>query len=201
MTMRLAYDDIVIAHGSDAVRLHPSLRAAYRLNRKHGIGKLVQAVTEGHVTIIYDILAEGGGDAACAVLERKMQVHLGKALQQLQEPLFTFLAVSFGIDDDPATEHPAEARAKTGKPFDLEKALAEFFEIATGWLGWTPDTAWNATPAEILTAQRGLIAKLKAIHGSAEDKPEHDPREEITPEQAKQGIAKLRVNAQRGRPQ
>lgn len=201
MTMRLAHDDIVISHGSNAVRLRPSLRAASRLQRKHGIGKLLSAVTEGHVTIIYDILAEGGGDAACAILERKMQVHLGKALEDVQAPLFSFLAVSFGIDDDPATEHPAEASAKTGKPFDLEKALAEFFEIATGWLGWNPETAWNATPAEILTVQRGLIAKLKAIHGSAEDKPDHDPREDITPEQAKQSIAKLRANTKRGRPQ
>ncbi|MHA6646420.1 hypothetical protein ACX3P1_28430, partial [Mesorhizobium sp. A623] len=86
MTMRLAYDDIVISHGSNAVRLMPSLRAAYRLQHKHGVGKLVRAVNEGNLTIIYDILAEGGGDAACTVLERKMQMHLGKALQELQDP-------------------------------------------------------------------------------------------------------------------
>ncbi|MHA6646408.1 hypothetical protein ACX3P1_28370, partial [Mesorhizobium sp. A623] len=107
----------------------------------------------------------------------------------------------FGLDDDPDVEHPAEAQAKAGQPFDLEKALADFYEIATGWLGWTPETAWNATPAEILAAQRGLIAKLKAIHGTAEEKPDYDPREEITPDQAKQGIAKLRANANRGKPQ
>lgn len=190
--MRLATDDIVISHGRDAVRLRPSLRAAMRLNAKHGMGKLFHGVNDGNLSIIYDILAEAGDDRACLVLERKIQAHLGNALQEVQTPLFAFLAVSFGIDENPDELTPAEVRANAGKPFDLEKALTEFFEIATGWFGWSPADAWAATPAEIIVAQRGLVAKLKAIHGAAEDKTEHDPHEEITPEQAKEGIAKLR---------
>jgi hypothetical protein len=53
-------------------------------------------------------------------------------------------------------------------------------------------------PAEILAAQRGHIAKLKAVHGTTEDTAEHGPREEITPEQVRDGIAKLKTLA--GKP-
>lgn len=191
--MRLATDDIVISHGRDAVRLRPSLRAAYRLNRRYGMGKLFHGVNDGNLSVMLDIVAEGGDPlAARSIVERNVQAHLGNALYDLKDPLFAFLVVSFGVDDDPDSVHPAEARARTGKPFDLEQALTKFFEIATGWLGWTPADTWAATPAEILAAQRGLIAKLKAIHGATEDKPEYDPHEEITPEQLKENIAKMK---------
>ncbi len=35
-------------------------------------------------------------------------------------------------------------------------------------MSWSPETAWNATPAEITEAYAGHIEMLKAIHGSAE---------------------------------
>jgi hypothetical protein len=189
--MRLASEDIVISHGSDAVQLRPSLRAAYRLNAKHGTGKLFHGVNDGNLSIMLDIIAEGGYPlAARSIVDRNLQAHFGRTITELKDPLFAFLSVSFGVDDDPDVDHPAEARAKAGKPFNLEKALTDFFEIGTGWLGWSA--------AGILAAQRGHIAKLKAVHGTTEDTAEHGPREEITPEQVRDGIAKLKTLA--GKP-
>ena len=82
----------------------------------------------------------------------------------------------------------------------IEKHLESLFEIGTAWLGWSPAETWAATPAEILVAERGLVAKLKLMNGVAgETKPKFDPREEITPEPAKAGIAELRAIALQGK--
>lgn len=196
--MRLATDDIFIRHGNDAVRLRPSLRAAMRLQQKHGLGKIVAGLEEGNIGIIRDILVEADDPLkALRILDRMIQAHLGRAIDDLQEPLGKFLVFSFGIDDE---DHPAETREKAGKPFSIEDALAEMFEIGTGWLAWSPAETWAATPAEIMAAQRGMIAKFKAIYGSAEeDKPAHDPREEIPDNEVRAGIAKLRAETKRGR--
>ncbi|MER9702671.1 hypothetical protein NKJ10_00215 [Mesorhizobium sp. M0204] len=176
------------------MQLRPSLRAAYRLNRRYGMGKLFHGVNDGNLGIMLDIAMEGGDPiAARSIIERNAQTHLGECVEGLKEPLFAFLAQSVGVDDDPKTDHPAEARAKAGEPFDLDKALTDFFEIATGWLGWSPADAWAATPGEIMVAQRGLVAKLRAINGVSEDKTDSDPREEVTPHQVKEGLATLRA--------
>jgi hypothetical protein len=191
--------DIRISHGDDTVRLVPSLRAAYLLNQRHGMGKLVDGINEGSLSIILDIISKSGNAvAALALVERKLQAHFGKALADLQEQAFQFLAACFGVDDDPDIDHPAD---KPGESFDLQKALADLFEIATGCLGWTPTDAWAATPAEIMAAQRGLITKLKAVNGTAEAEPEHDPREEVSEAEVRTGLARLRAEARRGRQQ
>jgi hypothetical protein len=195
--------DIRIEHGDDTVRLVPSLRAAYLLNSAYGVGRLEKAVREFNTSIIFDILAHAGnGVEALTLLRRKIaDTGLGPALTDISRPLNQFLCACFAIDKDPAVDHPAVARAKAGEPFDLGKTISDLFEIATGWLGWTPEQAWQATPAEIIAAHRGLIAKLKAIHGSGEEQQEstYDPREEVSEDQMRAGIAALKAEAQRGR--
>ena len=188
--MRLAPDAIVIKHGRDAVLLRPSLRAALRLQRKHGLGRLVAGVRDGNLAVILDIVAEAENPfLAESIVFRNVQAHLGRALAELHDPLSDFLAISFGIDGE---EHPAEQRERKGKRFSIEDTLQELFEVGTGWLGWSPADTWAATPAEIVAAQRGLIAKLNAMHGKAEDQPAYDPRDEVSPEEVQAGIAKLR---------
>ena len=57
--------------------------------------------------------------------------------------------------------------------------FAGLFEIATGWIRWTPDAAWNASSAEIAAAQHGradLVASiLKSVFGSGEQSDDHKP--------------------------
>lgn len=38
-----------------------------------------------------------------------------------------------------------------------------------GWLGWTPEQAFNASIPDILTAYEGRMDMLKAIFGGSED--------------------------------
>jgi hypothetical protein len=159
--MPLASDNIVILHGGNAVQLRPSLRAAYRLHAKHGVDKLFAGIAEGRLGVILDILAEGGVSNPPCVAD--FRTGLRDMLAAWTEPLIGFLGVCFGADDQNRTSD-----AKRGKPLDMEAGIESLFEIGTGWLGWTAADTWAATPAEILAAQRGHIAKLKAIYGSAD---------------------------------
>lgn len=190
--MRLA-PDIVIAHGGNAVRLRPSLRAAVLLQNKHGLGKLVFGIGQVDFNIILDIIMAATDDpAAYRILVNRVAEHGYRCLFDLVDELTRLIASSFGIDAD---AEPTKPREKTGNELTIEQGLEQFFEIGTGWLGWSPADTWAATPAEIIVAQRGLVTKLKAIHGSAEDKdtPEYDPREPVSPQQVKEGIATLRA--------
>lgn len=195
---RLAPDDIVIEHGGNAVRLRPSLRAAYRLDHRHGsFGRLVEAIQTLDVTIIADIVAECSANdpAARRLLMGRVEDNGVRDLRHLALPLFDLLAACYGVAAD--EEHHAEKRERvSGKPFDMRRAMEELFTIATGWLGWTAEDALNATPAQIVAAHRGHIAKLHAIYGGGEkaDKPdEYDPQNLPTDEEVAEGIARLKA--------
>ncbi|MDF1598296.1 hypothetical protein PZ895_00720, partial [Mesorhizobium sp. YIM 152430] len=106
----------------------------------------------------------------------------------LRPALFAFIGALIGRDD---SDH-APAGEKT---ITFEEHFTGLFEIGTGWLGWSPETTWSATPGEIIAAQRGLIAKLKAIHGSADEdqRPGNDMLQEVSPDEVSAGIARLRA--------
>lgn len=187
--MRLA-PDIVVAHGGNAVRLRPSLRAAALLQTKHGLAKLVRGIDEGDFNVILDIVTAATDDpAAYRILVNRIEDRGYYCLFELADELTRLVAASFGIDAD---AEPAKPRKQADKEFTIEESLEQLFEIGTGWLGWSPADTWAATPAEIIVAQRG-IAKLKAIHGSAEDKSAYDPLEAVSPAEVAQGIATLRA--------
>ena len=50
--------------------------------------------------------------------------------------------------------------------------------MATGWLGWSPDTAWNATLPEIINAFEGHTDKLKALCGGDDEEQNQGNTEE-----------------------
>lgn len=74
--------------------------------------------------------------------------------------LLTFIERMAGADE-----------ADSGEPSDpitLTELVERLFKVGCGWLEWSPNDTWNATPAEILLARDGLIEKLQKIHGSAD---------------------------------
>jgi hypothetical protein len=96
-------------------------------------------------------------------------IGLGRVHNRLAEPLAKFALAIAGHDPD-STAAPAPS---TGEPIEPEELFTRLFNVATGWLGWTPEDAWSATPAEILAAKSGrtdLITDiLKAVFGSSDD--------------------------------
>lgn len=168
--MRLAEDEITIRVGRDTVYLRPTLRAALRLERRFGFPKLLSAIADGHVGIMAEIIREGSAyttdipNMLDAIVTNGVQI----SLEILTLPLFSFVASLVGADESDAGE------AETGPRVTFAEGHEHLFRIATGWLGWTPDTAWNATRAEILAAHKGRVEMLQAIYGAPE-KPAGSP--------------------------
>lgn len=167
--MQLAADPIVIEIAGEVYELRPTLRAATRLARRHGdFATIYKAILADHVTLAKDVIHEGSGsDLAAADFLTGIEVEgVRNVLAALKLPLLRYMAQLADQDD-------AEASELAGKPLPLADFYAALFRIGTGWLGWSPADTWDATPAEILAAQRGrgdLIADmLRAVFGTADE--------------------------------
>lgn len=176
--MQLAADPIVIEIAGEAYELRPTLLAALRLCRKAGnYSKLYKAILADHVSIVTDVIREGSGSlqAAADFLHGIDDVGVRRTVDPIKLPLLRFVLQLAGDDDDNAQAKPA-----TGKLIPFDQFYSDLFSIGTGWLGWTPEDTWDATPAEILAAQRGRIGMIsdviKSVFGSSEsDAPETTP--------------------------
>jgi hypothetical protein len=165
--MKLGADSISIELAGEAFELRPSLRASLRLVRRHSFPSLLAAVQAFNVTIIMDMLREAAIEPR--LLRAEMTQHgLGSTRNRLTGPLAQFVLAIAGIDPDDATP-PVPA---TDKPADPEQVFTDLFRYGTGWLGWTPEETWNATPAEIIAARNGrtdlIMDVLQAVYGPAE---------------------------------
>jgi hypothetical protein len=197
--MRLANDIIAIPLGSHAVRLRPSLRAAIRLHAQHDLRKLAAGIIEGHFGMVADLIMEGTDHETAHHLVRAISAKGAKFLPELVEPLLAFILALLGSDHSTANETSTDKADTTAdQPDWIAPYLEDLFGIGTGWLGWSPAETMAATPNEIIVANRAHLAKLKAIHGAA-DKPANDPREEVSPDEVKAGIAKLKQIARQGK--
>ena len=186
MTMQPAYDAITLSHGGNTVRLRPSLRAATHLERLHdGFESLFNRVESFDTATIREIIRVSANDQndadAFLTATANAPLHTLLATQNQIISLCTGL-----IPTPPEPEQPIKAH---GKPMPWPEVFARLYKIATGWLGWTPSTAWKATPDEIAQAFEGLTEKLKAIHGSAdEDDQTQGPSEEQRAENIAAGL-------------
>lgn len=166
MTLRPAYDEIVLEHGSHAVILRPSLRAASTLERSHGFERLFQRITEFHTGTVREIILTAATDRkdAAAILDTMSRLPILRFVEIAQAQLAR-LVTGFVPQPEP------DAKPSHGKAVPWREAYGDLYRYATGWLHWTPDQAWNATPTEITEALNAHFDMLKLIHGGAEDKP------------------------------
>lgn len=170
--MQLAADPIIIEIAGEAYELRPTLLAATRLARRHGdFATIYKGILGDHVTLTGDVIREGSGapQAAADFLTGCEIEGVLAIVAKLKLPLLRYVLQLAGYDDADDETKPAAA----GKPMPLADYHAELFAIGTGWLGWSAADTWDATPGEILAAQRGrtkLIADvLKAIFGTADE--------------------------------
>ncbi len=184
MNMRPAYEQVTITHGGNTVMLRPSLRAATTLEARFGFPTMFRALDEGSFTIISEIIlaASSPAQGAAAFLAGIPGKPLSSLFDAVQAPLFQLVMM---LRPAPMKEARKSALTSPEKPVPWPDYYVDLYEKATGWLGWTPDAAWNATPTEIDRAYTGHIAKLKAIHGSSDGKEE----KQTDPEQAARNVA------------
>ncbi|WP_127111716.1 hypothetical protein [Shimia sediminis] len=166
MKPQLACDAIALEYGGNAVFLRPSLRAALHLERLHGgFPELLRKIEEFDTLTVWQVItATAGKEAADKLFSYAATQPLSGFYHVAQKPLHD-LVWAF-IPKSPEDESAATAEADRTPWSEVFK---ELYGFATGWLGWTPETAWNATPQEITDAFNAHIAKLKAIHGEAEE--------------------------------
>lgn len=165
--MRLASDEITLRIGAEEIHLRPTLRAALRLERRHGgFGKIIEAITDGNVTIMADVIRESSDtrsripDLLCEVGAAPLRI----GLETLIPPILAHVAALAGVDPDARSEASGE-----GERITWAERHAQLYRIATGWLGWTPEAAWNATIAEITEAQQGRVELLNALFGTSKN--------------------------------
>lgn len=165
--MRLQADsEIVIGH--ESIRLRPTLGAAFRLERKYnGFHHLFNLVGSGSVSALSDVIKEGCGEASALTdyLDNSsdndpLVISLDLIIPQVVE----FILALSGHD---AADVMGERGIKEQVTF-LEYHT-RLFRLATGWLGWTPAVAWEATPAEIIEAQKGRVEMLQAVFGGKQE--------------------------------
>ncbi len=173
--MPLVSNPIVI-DVSPAITLRPSLRAAYVLERRYdGFDKLLRLVADGSLLAISDVIREGAGEnTVTRYLDslEGMSLHIG--IDRLAGPAAEFIFALAGADrSKPVQEAP-------GKPISFEQHHTNLFRIATGWLGWTPDEAWDATPAEIMEAYKGRTDMLAAIFGGSKEAEDNGNTSDLT---------------------
>ncbi len=170
-----------------SIELRPCLRAAIRLERQYGFPALVRGISEGSVTILSDIVREcaASRDDAAAILALRP---IGKLVNTIAPVCQSIVPALAGHDD--SKSHTAEA----SKPIPFAEYFAQLFKIATGAIGWTPQEAYAATPAEIVAAMTGRTELLQALFGTAEKPAEApkplDPTTDAAVHSA--GIARLR---------
>jgi hypothetical protein len=139
------------------VELRPSLRAAIRLEQRHGFTKLAHGIAEGSYSILTDIVCECAGtkeDAAAILAMRPV----GKLITALREPCNAILGPLAGLDI-PETQSEGTDKSLTFSEMYAGLYRAATGNVFTGGLGWPPSEALAATPLEIVEAIKGNAKK------------------------------------------
>lgn len=163
-------DEFQLSHGGVTVRLRASLRAAIRLECLHdGFPGLLRKLDEFDTRTIRAVIRIAATDPKDAdALFAAMRTQPIRPFHHACVGPVLSLCVSFLAPMHHADGTAPVPNGKTeARPW--AEVFAEMYQIATGWLGWTPAEAWKATPVEIAQAFEGHIGKLKAIHGATDE--------------------------------
>lgn len=183
MKPQLAYDAIALEYGGSTVFLRPSLRAATRLERLHGgFPELLRKIEEFDTQTIRQVItAAACSEAAAPLFSYAAAQPLKAFMQACIGPVYALVIAlhMIGGSDEPASHDT--------KPVAWADLYADLFKLATGRLGWTPETAWTATPSEILQALEGHADWMVMLHGSADD-DQTSPTEEQRKQNADLGL-------------
>ncbi len=160
-------DPILVTIADKEIELRPSLRCAMQLERREGsFRQLMVDIADGSLTAALDII-EPHADGMLFLKNRVLD-----ELPSLKPALIAYVLRCTGVDPD---EKPSTSKS-TGKPQPFADYLISLYRIGTGWLGWSPEITLDATPAEIIEANKGRMEMLKAIFGGGEKEKTKDTR-------------------------
>lgn len=174
--MRLAANETRLTIDRATATLKPSLRAAYRLiPDDDALPDLLRGVLDFDYGIISRVIRESATDKAegSDLIEALTYGGLAHNHAAIAESLTQHVIALLGMQ---GREHKTEPTSEIEAPrVSFSEYFEDLYRIATGWLGWPPEAAWNATPAEILEAYAGRKAMLTALFGSASPSIDNSP--------------------------
>lgn len=158
--------EVILTHGNHAVVLRASLRAASNLdNLPGGLPAILDQIAGQHYGATLAAIRATATDRLAA--ERLLAGLEGQPLQgfmqRAQIAILDVVAHMLPVSEDAATAHPDAPAKPWGEHF------RDMFSYGTGWLGWSPETVWNASIQEITIALDAHMKRLIAMHGGAED--------------------------------
>lgn len=164
--MQLA-DEITFTLNHETIVLRASLRAAIRLERQFGgFQKIANAINAGNLSVMGAVIRESATAKTdlADLLDSGGALSIKFALEELHAPLINHVMALAGVDANAPAQAP-----QSGEAMPFAEFYARLFRIATGVLGWSPAVAYEATPTEILEAQKGRVELLSAIFGSGKE--------------------------------
>jgi hypothetical protein len=177
---RPTYEEVTIAHDGSVIVLRPSLRAAATLVDRHGFPALYEAMDDFNVTIICEIItaASSSGHDAAAFLGGNLRKPLLPFFLAVRQPLIGLVTMLMPAPVQPVDTSPAS----DSKPMPWTDVYEHLYATATGWLGWTPETTWNATPTEISRAMSAHFDRLVTTGVLVRDKEAGTRKNKTRPE-------------------
>ena len=152
--MKVGDDQFEIMLAGEFIALRPTLRCGMRLDRRFGsFAKLIDDLNEGSLSAATFVLYPH-----CDRLALGFMI-IEADLESVCTKLIPFVLECAGIDPDAQGGEGGEGAV----PFS--EHLRHLYRIATGWIGWTPETALDCTPGEITEAYKGRLEMLKTIFG------------------------------------
>lgn len=199
MTSPRAYTEATLTQGNIALRLRPSLRAAMQLAAyPGGFTELVAKLSQQDTYAVYEVIKQTATNSTIAhkFIRNTSTMPLVKMKEWLPILVDLVMAMLPTLPND-TKQSSGSSEARPWSSF-----YDELFTIATGWLGWPPSEAWQATPQEIISAFDGHLNKLRAIHGGSEE-PSEDTSDDaqrrqnieagLDPEFDRQGLRALKA--------
>lgn len=156
----------VLTHAGNSVVLRACLRAACALDSlPGGLADTLDRIGGQNYTTTKAAIRATATDAIAA--DRLLASLEGQPLQRfMQRAQIAILDVVQHIlpaSDEAATESPQAPAKAWGEHF------ADLYGFGTGWLGWAPETVWNASIQEITQALDAHVRRLVAMQGAAAD--------------------------------
>lgn len=158
--------EVILTHAGNSVVLRASLRAASNLdNLPGGLPAVLDQIAGQSFTMTAAVIRATSTDrlAAERLLTSLHDQPLEPFVQRAQAAILDLIAHILPASEEAATESPQAPARPWAEHFK------ELFSFGSGWLGWPPETVWNASIAEITMAFGAHVDRIVTQNGGSRD--------------------------------